>query len=385
MPELSLRTDAELELVSETVDLSNNNETPPGGGGDPTLPHSLRGFCMRIFLTGGMGFIGSHTAVVLLEAGHDVTLYDNLSNADADVVDRIEVITGKRPTFIEGDIRDGVLLEKALKESGAEVVIHFAGLKAVGESVEKPLEYYDNNIVGTVRLMQAMRNAGVSRLIFSSSSTVYGTPAKLPLTEDCPTGEATNPYGRTKLHIEQILADCAKADPSLSVVCLRYFNPIGAHPSGLIGEDPNGIPNNLLPYVARVANGRLPELAVFGSDYDTPDGTGVRDYIHVMDLAEGHAKAIPYAVAHTGWIAVNLGCGRGYSVLEVIRAFEKASGRRVPYRLAERRPGDIAANWCDPTLAKELFGWEAKYDIDAMCRDSWRFESMRAAQKQRAD
>lgn len=334
---------------------------------------------MRVFLTGGMGFIGSHTAVVLLESGYDVTLYDNLSNADPDVVDRIEAITGKRPTFIEGDIRDGRHLEESLCSSRAEAVIHFAGLKAVGESVSKPLAYYDNNIVGTIRLLEAMKHTGVSRLIFSSSSTVYGTPEKLPLSEDCPTGKATNPYGRTKLQIEEILADCAVADPSLSVVCLRYFNPIGAHPSGLIGEDPNGIPNNLLPYVARVANGRLPELNVFGSDYDTPDGTGVRDYIHVMDLAEGHAKAIPYAMTHTGWIAVNLGCGRGYSVLEIVHAFEKASGRRVPYRLAPRRPGDIAANWCDPSLAEKLFGWRARYNIDDMCRDSWRFESMLAA------
>lgn len=336
---------------------------------------------MRIFLTGGMGFIGSHTAVVLLESGHDVTLYDNLSNADPDVVDRIEEITGKKPTFIEGDIRDGERLEAALRNSGAQAVIHFAGLKAVGESVSKPLAYYDNNIVGTIRLLQAMKKTGVSRLIFSSSSTVYGTPKKLPLSEDCPTGKATNPYGRTKLQIEEILADCAKADPELSVVCLRYFNPIGAHPSGLIGEDPNGIPNNLLPYIAHVANGRLPELNVFGSDYETPDGTGVRDYIHVMDLAEGHAKAIPYAMSHTGWIAVNLGCGRGYSVLEIVRAFEKASGKRVPYRLAPRRPGDIAANWCDPTLAEKLFGWRAKYDIDDMCRDSWRFESMHSSRQ----
>lgn len=307
-------------------------------------------------LTDGMGFIGSHTAVLLLEAGHDVVLYDNLSNSDAGVVDRIEKITGRRPLFIEGDIRDKTALEKALKETQTDAVIHFAGLKAVGESVSKPLEYYDNNIVGTLRLLQAMKNTGVSRLIFSSSSTVYGTPEKLPLTEDCPTGEATNPYGRTKLHIEQILADCCVADPALSVVCLRYFNPIGAHPSGLIGEDPNGIPNNLLLYVARVASGRLECLHVFGNDYDTPDGTGVRDFIHVMDLADGHAKALPYVMSHTGWIAVNLGCGRGYSVLEVVKAFEKASGKKIPYKIDPRRPGDIVANWCDPARAAELFG-----------------------------
>lgn len=335
---------------------------------------------MRIFLTGGMGFIGSHTAVVLLEAGHDVALYDNLSNASPDVVDRIEKITGKRPLFIEGDIRDSSAMEAALQTVRPDVVIHFAGLKAVGESVEKPLEYYDNNIAGTLTLLEAMRKTDVKRLIFSSSSTVYGTPAKLPLTEDCPTQTATNPYGRTKLMIEEILADCAKADPRLSVVCLRYFNPIGAHPSGLIGEDPNGIPNNLLPYIARVASGRLKALHVFGSDYDTPDGTGVRDYIHVMDLAQGHADAIPYAASHTGWIAVNLGCGRGYSVLEVVEAFKEASGRDVPVVMSPRRAGDIAANWCDPTLAQKLFGWRAVRDIGDMCRDAWRFEEKRAAE-----
>lgn len=340
---------------------------------------------MKIFLTGGTGFIGSHTAVVLLEAGHDVILYDNLSNSDACVVNRIEEITGKRPLFIEGDIRNETALEKALSESKPDAVIHFAGLKAVGESVSKPLEYYDNNIVGTLRLLQAMKKTGISRLIFSSSSTVYGTPATLPLTEDCPTGKATNPYGRTKLQIEEILADCCIADPSLSVVCLRYFNPIGAHPSGLIGEDPNGIPNNLLPYIARVASGRLETLHIFGNDYDTPDGTGVRDFIHVMDLADGHAKALPYVMSHTGWIAVNLGCGRGYSVLEVVRAFEKASNRKVPYTIGPRRSGDIAANWCDPTRAAQLFGWHARYGIDEMCRDSWHFERMRAQEAKQAN
>lgn len=294
---------------------------------------------MRILLTGGTGFIGSHTAALLLEAGHDVVLYDNLSNSRAEVVDRLERITGRRPVLVVGDIRDEEAMRRALHEHRIEAVIHFAGLKAVGESVEKPLEYYDNNIVGTLRLLEAMRAEGVKSLIFSSSSTVYGTPKSLPLTEEMPTGEATNPYGRTKLHIEQILADCAKADPELRVVCLRYFNPIGAHPSGLIGEDPNGIPNNLLPYVARVAHGRLPKVRVFGNDYPTPDGTGVRDYIHVMDLAEGHVKALPYVTTHPGWIAINLGCGRGYSVLEVIRAFEKASGQTIPFEIVPRREG----------------------------------------------
>ena len=250
-------------------------------------------------------------------------------------------------------------------------------LKAVGESVVKPIEYYDNNVNGTLVLLAAMRKKGVKRIIFSSSSTVYGTPETLPLTEDCPTGEPTNPYGRSKLHIEQILADVCRAHPDFSAVCLRYFNPIGAHPSGLIGEDPNGIPNNLLPYVARVAHGTLPKLRVFGHDYPTPDGTGVRDFIHVMDLADGHAKAVPYIMDHAGWIAINLGCGRGYSVLEVVKAFEKASGRAVPYELVERREGDIAANWCDPTRAQELLGWKATRTIDDMCRDAWHFESQK--------
>ena len=328
---------------------------------------------MKILLTGGMGFIGSHTAVVLQESGYEVVLYDNLCNSSIDVLYKIEKITHKRPTFIKGDIRDKKAMLEALRD--VDVVIHFAGLKAVGESVEKPLEYYDNNVHGTLVLLEAMREAGVSRLIFSSSSTVYGTPATLPLTEECPTGEVTNPYGRTKLHIEQILADVCRANPQCCAICLRYFNPIGAHPSGLIGENPRGIPNNLLPYVARVAHGTLPVLKVFGHDYPTVDGTGVRDYIHVMDLADGHAKAIPYAMAHTGWIAINLGCGRGYSVLEVVHAFEKASGRAVPYELVDRRPGDIAENWCDPTRAKQLLGWEARRNIDDMCHDAWHYES----------
>ena len=300
---------------------------------------------MNILLTGGMGFIGSHTAVVLIEAGHDVVLFDNLSNADRSVLDRIETITGRRPVFIEGDIRDAAAMEKAL--DGVDAVIHFAGLKAVGESVSKPVEYYDNNVNGTLVLLAAMRRKG----------------------------EPTNPYGRSKLHIEQILADVCRAYPEFSAVCLRYFNPIGAHPSGLIGEDPNGIPNNLLPYVARVAHGTLPRLRVFGHDYPTPDGTGVRDFIHVMDLADGHAKAVPYIMNHTGWIAINLGCGRGYSVLEVVKAFEKASDRSVPYELVERREGDIAANWCDPARAERLLGWKASRTIDDMCRDAWNFES----------
>lgn len=273
---------------------------------------------MNILLTGGMGFIGSHTAVVLIEAGHDVVLFDNLSNADRSVLDRIETITGRRPVFIEGDIRDAAAMEKAL--DGVDAVIHFAGLKAVGESVSKPVEYYDNNVNGTLVLLAAMRRKGVNRIIFSSSSTVYGTPETLPLTEDCPTGEPTNPYGRSKLHIEQILADVCRAYPEFSAVCLR-------------------------------------------------------DFIHVMDLADGHAKAVPYIMNHTGWIAINLGCGRGYSVLEVVKAFEKASDRSVPYELVDRREGDIAANWCDPARAERLLGWKASRTIDDMCRDAWNFES----------
>ena len=331
---------------------------------------------MKILLTGGMGFIGSHTATVLLEAGHKVVIYDNLCNSDVTVLDRLETITGVRPDFIQGDIRDLDTMSNALK--GIDAVIHFAGLKAVGESVSKPIEYYDNNVHGTLVLLEAMKINGIKRLIFSSSSTVYGTPTTLPLTENSPTGTPTNPYGRSKLHIEEILADVCISDPDFSVVCLRYFNPIGAHESGLIGENPNGIPNNLLPYVARVASGTLSCLRVFGNDYPTPDGTGVRDYIPVMDLADGHAKAIPYIMNHTGWIAINLGCGRGYSVLEVVKAFEKASGRKVPYQIMPRRDGDIAANWADPQRAFNLLGWKAQRNIDDMCRDSWNFEAKRS-------
>lgn len=332
---------------------------------------------MNILLTGGMGFIGSHTAVVLLEAGHDVVLFDNLSNADRSVLDRIEAITGRRPSFIEGDIRDAAAMEKALE--GMDAVIHFAGLKAVGESVVKPIEYYDNNVNGTLVLLAAMRKKGVKRIIFSSSSTVYGTPETLPLTEDCPTGEPTNPYGRSKLHIEQILADVCRAHPDFSAVCLRYFNPIGAHASGLIGENPNGIPNNLLPYVARVASGRLARVGVFGNDYTTKDGTGVRDYIHVVDLARGHALACDKIENLKGWEAVNLGTGTGYSVLEIIHAFEKACGHPIPYEIKPRRAGDIAANWADAAKAKALLGWQAQLSLDDMCRDAWHYEQMQAA------
>lgn len=329
---------------------------------------------MRVLLTGGMSFIGSHTAVVLQEAGREPVLYDNLSNADQGVAGRIAAITGKTPKFIEGDIRDEARLEKTLREEGIEAVIHFAGLKAVGESVVKPLEYYDNNLIGTIRLLEAMKKAGVKRLIFSSSSTVYGTPKSLPLRESDPTGEATNPYGRTKLQIEEILSDLCRADPEWSAICLRYFNPIGAHPSGLIGEDPNGIPNNLLPYVARVANGRLPCLNVFGGDYETPDGTGVRDYIHVMDLAEGHLAALHFAEDHAGCEIFNLGTGKGVSVLEMVTTFSSVNGVDVPYIIGERRAGDLATVYADPTKAEQVLGWHAKRTVADMCRDSWNWQ-----------
>ncbi len=337
---------------------------------------------MRVLLTGGTGYIGSHTAVCLIESGHVPVLYDNLSNSKPEVVDAIETITGVRPIFIKGDIRDKNALITAMREHAIEAVIHFAGLKAVGESCEKPLLYYDNNIGGTVALLQAMQECGVKRLIFSSSSTVYGTPQSLPLTEDMPTGEPTNPYGRTKLHIEQILWDLSRADADLAAVCLRYFNPIGAHESGLIGEDPNGIPNNLMPYVARVASGKLEYVRVFGNDYPTPDGTGVRDYIHVVDLARGHVAALTYADKHTGWEAINLGTGRGTSVLEAIAAFEKACGKTLPYKILPRRAGDIAANWCSPEKAEKLLGWKAQYGIEEMCASGWKFEQMLARKGQ---
>lgn len=336
---------------------------------------------MKVLLTGGTGFIGSHTAVCLTESGHTPILYDNLSNSKAEVVDAIATITGERPAFIEGDIRDKEKLIAVLKEHAIEAVIHFAGLKAVGESCEKPLLYYENNIAGTVTLLQAMQACGVNKFIFSSSSTVYGTPVSLPLTEDMPTGVPTNPYGRTKLMIEEILRDVCASQPQFTAVCLRYFNPIGAHASGLIGEDPNGIPNNLLPYVARVASGRLEYIRIFGNDYPTPDGTGVRDYIHVVDLAAGHVAALRYAGTHSGWEAINLGTGSGSSVFEVIAAFEKACGKKLPYKILPRRAGDIAANWCSPKKAQELLGWQAQYDIEQMCASSWNFERKHVQEK----
>ncbi len=328
-----------------------------------------------ILVTGGAGYIGSHTCVELLEAGRAVTVFDNLSNSHREALARVERITGKRIQFIEGDCRDRAALVAALRASGARSVIHFAGLKAVGESVREPLAYYDNNVVGTLRLLEAMREYGVRTLVFSSSATVYGDPVRLPLTEDHPLS-ATNPYGRTKLVIEDMLRDLFAGDGSWKIGILRYFNPVGAHASGLIGEDPRGVPNNLLPFVAQVAVGRLERLNIFGSDYATADGTGVRDYIHVVDLARGHLKALE-ALDGGGpqCVTVNLGTGLGHSVLEVVAAFEKASGRSVPYVFAPRRPGDVAACYADPTRAWELFGWRAERGLSDMCADAWRWQS----------
>jgi len=326
-----------------------------------------------IFVTGGAGYIGSHTCVELLNAGQEVLVFDNFSNSHPESLKRVEAITGRKIQLVEGDIRDQTALEQALRRFGCTSVIHFAGLKAVGESVEKPLEYYDNNVIGTHRLLQAMGNCGVKRLVFSSSATVYGEPQRLPLTEDHPLS-ATNPYGRTKLIIEDMLRDLHRSDPSWQIGILRYFNPVGAHASGLIGEDPQGIPNNLMPFVAQVAVGRREQLKVWGCDYPTPDGTGVRDYIHVVDLAIGHLKALA-RLREPQCFEVNLGTGTGYSVLDVVKAFEQASGRPVPYELAPRRPGDVAACYADPAFAAELLGWRAERGIEAMCVDAWRWQS----------
>ncbi|MBQ6374051.1 MAG: UDP-glucose 4-epimerase GalE, partial [Clostridia bacterium] len=315
---------------------------------------------------------GSHTCVELLNAGHDIVIVDNFVNSKPEALDAIRTITGRDFAFVEADMRDREAMTRVFDAHAIDAVIHFAGLKAVGESVEKPLEYYDNNLSGFIVLAEVMRAHGVKTFVFSSSATVYGMNNPVPFREDMPTS-ATNPYGYTKVMIEQMLMDLAKADPEWRVVLLRYFNPIGAHESGLIGEDPNGIPNNLLPFVAKVATGELEELNVFGDDYDTPDGTGVRDYIHVVDLALGHLAALHYAEGHTGAIPVNLGTGNGTSVFEIVRAFEKASGRKVAYRIAPRRPGDIASCYADTTRAAELFGWHAERNIDDMCRDGWRF------------
>lgn len=329
---------------------------------------------MAILVTGGAGYIGSHTVVQLLNAGQDVLVLDNLCNSKAAVMERIAVITGKKADFIEGDVRDAALLQKIFSGYAIDSVIHFAGLKAVGESVSKPLSYYDNNLACTFTLLKEMECSGVKTLVFSSSATVYGDPQFLPLTEGHPLG-ATNPYGQTKQMIEQILRDCAAADPSLRIALLRYFNPVGAHVSGLIGEDPAGKPNNLMPYVAQVAVGKLTKLQIFGDDYATPDGTGVRDYIHVDDLASGHLAALHYLQNNAGIVTVNLGTGMGSSVKEMIKAFETASKRNVPFEVVSRRPGDIASCYANSDLAFNIFDWKAEHDIDRMCQDSWRWQS----------
>ncbi len=330
---------------------------------------------MTILVTGGAGYIGSHTCVELLNEGYDVIVVDNLSNSSKKAIDRVEEITGKLILFYEVAILNHDAMERVFNAHAVDAVIHFAGLKAVGESVVKPIEYYHNNMTGTLVLCDVMRNHGVKNIIFSSSATVYGDPAIIPITEECPKGSPTNPYGWTKSMLEQVLTDIHTADPEWNVVLLRYFNPIGAHKSGLIGEDPKGIPNNLLPYIAQVAIGKLECLGVFGDDYDTPDGTGVRDYIHVVDLAVGHVKAIKKLEEKGGVSIYNLGTGKGYSVLEVLHAFEKACGHKIPYQIKPRRAGDIATCYCAPEKAKKELGWEAQYGIEEMCADSWNWQS----------
>ena len=328
---------------------------------------------MTILVTGGAGYIGSHTCVELLNAGYDVVIIDNLYNSNQKAVDRIEEISGKKVKFYPDDMMDRAAVKRVFDENKIDAVIHFAGLKAVGESVHKPIEYYRTNIGSTLNLTDEMRAHGCKNIIFSSSATVYGDPAEIPITENCPKGTCTNPYGWTKWMQEQILTDIHTADPEWNVILLRYFNPIGAHKSGLIGEDPKGIPNNLLPYVAQVAIGKLPEINVFGNDYDTPDGTGVRDYIHVVDLAKGHVNALNKVVNSTGVNIYNLGTGKGYSVLDIVKAFEKANGVTIPYEIKPRRAGDIATCYANPDKAKNELGWEAQYDLERMCRDSWNF------------
>ena len=328
---------------------------------------------MKVLVTGGAGYIGSHTCVLLLEAGYDVVVFDNFSNASEESIKRVEALTGKQVTLIRGDIRDRKALESVFSQHTIDAVIHFAGLKAVGESVEQPLRYYENNVCGTVLLCEVMAVYGCKSIVFSSSATVYGDPHTTPIKEDFPLS-ATNPYGRSKLMIEEILRDLYVSDNSWKIVLLRYFNPVGAHVSGMIGEDPNGIPNNLMPFIAQTAVGKREKLSVFGNDYDTHDGTGVRDYIHVVDLAEGHLKALEKIADIDEVLAVNLGTGKGYSVLDMVKAFEKASGKDVPYEIAPRRSGDIAKCYADPSFAKEVLGWEAKRGIEEMCEDTWRWQ-----------
>ena len=331
---------------------------------------------MAVLLTGGAGYIGSHTAIELLNEGYDVVIYDNLCNSSKESVKRVEELTGKKVRFYEGDVLDAETLTKVFETEKIESVIHFAALKAVGESVQKPLAYYKNNISGTLTLLDVMQKMGVKNIVFSSSATVYGDAEIIPITEDCPKGQCTNPYGWTKSMMEQIMTDLQKANPDWNVILLRYFNPVGAHKSGRIGEDPKGIPNNLMPYISQVAVGKLAKLGVFGDDYDTPDGTGVRDYIHVVDLAVGHVKAIKKLEEKEGLSLFNLGTGVGYSVLDMAKAFSKACGKEIPYEIKPRREGDIAKCYADPTKAKAQLGWEAVRGLDEMCEDTWRWQSM---------
>lgn len=330
---------------------------------------------MTVFVTGGTGFIGSHTVISLLQSGFDVVILDNLCNSSAKILPRLQQISGKSVPFYKGDIRDREVLRRIFAEHDIDSVIHFAGLKAVGESVAEPMKYYDNNVSGSLVLAEEMARAGVFNIVFSSSATVYGDPGKVPYAEDMKPGDTTNPYGTSKAMVERILTDIQKADPRWSVILLRYFNPIGAHQSGLIGEHPNGIPNNLLPYICQVAGGKLPYLSVFGDDYPTPDGTGMRDYIHVMDLAEGHVAAMKAKSHVPGVHLLNLGSGRAYSVLEIVRAFEAASGLTIPYQIKPRREGDLACVYADPTYTKQQTGWETKRDLTQMMEDAWRWVS----------
>lgn len=329
---------------------------------------------MAILVTGGAGYIGSHTCVELLDAGKEIVVIDNFDNSSFEAVSRVEKITGKKIKFYENDVRDEAALRKIFTENKIEAVIHFAGLKAVGESVSKPVLYYDNNLISTLRLLEVMNEFGVKKIVFSSSATVYGTSKDMPISENAPLG-AINPYGRTKLFIEEMLRDLFVSDNTWSIALLRYFNPIGAHKSGTIGEDPKGIPNNLMPYISQVAVGKLEKLNVFGNDYNTPDGTGVRDYIHVVDLAKGHVKAIDWVLSNLGCEAFNLGTGNGVSVLALKEAFEKASGVTVPFVIAPRRPGDLDAVFANPKKAKEILGWEAELNVNDMCKDAWRWQS----------
>ncbi len=330
----------------------------------------------KILVTGGCGYIGSHTTLALLQAGYDVVVLDNLSNSSPESINRVSKLANRTPIFIEGDILDRYTLYKIFKNHNIEAVIHFAGLKAVGESVQKPLSYYENNVVGSQTLLSVMSEAGVRKIVFSSSATVYGEALEMPISEKCPLARPTNPYGRSKLMVEDILRDLSISDQSWSIAILRYFNPVGAHESGLIGEDPNGIPNNLLPFISKVAGGKLKELSVFGNDYPTPDGTGVRDYIHVVDLSEGHLFALQAIQKQQGVQFWNLGTGNGYSVLDMVKAFEEVSGKSVPYKIVPRRPGDVAVCYADPSKAKTELGWIAKKGIKEMVQDAWKWQQM---------